>query len=540
MESETSEQLQDRLAATNQRIEQEKARTAQLINDVDEAGHRQRLREQIRFKEGQLQIQQRCNLYHADFRRRVDEDVVHRLLHERDHPPASDATSKVNVQDPCVKGSKGEVIDCGFDVVKTEFEWRIAGLSWLENTLAQEGRDAVDSDSFFLNDKQFDLFYNPAGGIVGDAEGDVIPRGSLVLRHFDGEDGITLRYRFFVRDPNGEFQPWGELTNECHPHDESNVKIFGPDLQWVKKSVAPRKPLGIFGLSHKDLLKSKWVQDDTLIVKVHIQMRPPSEIDDIKEPIANMENRIKVPEVTLQQDLLSLYTRGEHCDVTFVVGGERIQAHAAILCVRSEVFDKELGCGMRESTRKEIQIPDIDVDTFKVFLKFLYTDDLTCVEEEVNTLGKDEASDSASKSSTDKPQARTPVAEKPLLRLLSLSHMYQVTRLQLWCENQLCKSVTVPDVCSILCQAHLYQATLLEKHCLSLAKANMAQVVATQGFTDMAKRWPEVMVKVNLCFAGVSGSLASTVIETGFGQKRSMSEKSDEPRSSKRRRSEQE
>ena len=44
----------------------------------------------------------------------------------------------------------------------------------------------------------------------------------------------------------------------------------------------------------------------------------------------------------------------ENSDVTFVLGDARLEAHAAILCVRSEVFARELASGFRKSTSKEI------------------------------------------------------------------------------------------------------------------------------------------------------------------------------------------
>ena len=42
---------------------------------------------------------------------------------------------------------------------------------------------------------------------------------------------------------------------------------------------------------------------------------------------------------------------------------------------------------------------------------------------------------------------------------------YQVQRLRLWCEQQLCEYISKDQVCSILCQAHLYEASQLEKVC---------------------------------------------------------------------------
>ena len=113
---------------------------------------------------------------------------------------------------------------------------------------------------------------------------------------------------------------------------------------------------------------------------------------------------IKVPEPTLQRDFLALYQKGQiDGDMVFVVAGERVQAHALILTARSEVFATELAAGMRESISKEIHIPDdddVDIGTFKAFLKFLYTDDLNCVEDELRCIAKEEeAGASASCSS---------------------------------------------------------------------------------------------------------------------------------------------
>ena len=40
--------------------------------------------------------------------------------------------------------------------------------------------------------------------------------------------------------------------------------------------------------------------------------------------------------------------------MTFVVQQETMKAHAAILCARSEVFERELNAGLKESKSKEI------------------------------------------------------------------------------------------------------------------------------------------------------------------------------------------
>ena len=88
-----------------------------------------------------------------------------------------------------------------------------------------------------------------------------------------------------------------------------------------------------------------------------------------------------------------------------------------------------------------------------------------------------------SSSSNNKVEENTPPRGPQIsLRLLSLSHRCLVTRLQLWCENKLCKYVNVDQVSRILCQAHLHQAEKLEQFCLSFIKKNMAQVVTKPGW----------------------------------------------------------
>ncbi|XP_041373452.1 BTB/POZ domain-containing protein 2-like [Gigantopelta aegis] len=64
------------------------------------------------------------------------------------------------------------------------------------------------------------------------------------------------------------------------------------------------------------------------------------------------------------------------CDVTFIVGEnrKRIQAHRFILSLRSCVFMAMLTGPLAE--QDEIEIPDIDSDTFEQVLQCLYTDDI--------------------------------------------------------------------------------------------------------------------------------------------------------------------
>merc|ERR1711953_1283005 len=93
---------------------------------------------------------------------------------------------------------------------------------------------------------------------------------------------------------------------------------------------------------------------------------------------------------------------GQHRDVTFVVEDEEIKAHSLMLSAHSEVFNRELSCGMRESTLKRIVVNDCDPIIFKALLKFFYTDDFSHIEDGL----KDMASTSGEGSGASSCSAR--------------------------------------------------------------------------------------------------------------------------------------
>jgi len=302
---------------------------------------------------------------------------------------------------------------------------------------------------------------------------------------------INVRYRFFLKNADGEFKQWGDAGHEVQRSSGYSCCTLGPDVQ----SEDHARPGGIFGLSHKELLQSSWIQNDTLTVKLQLESR---------EGQANPVNRknfhvsrpqdsmgVDVPPPNLINNLASFLENGKFSDVNFVVQGERVMAHSLILSARSEVFEKELTIGMSESVSREIMIDDCDVSTFRLFLKFLYTDDFACIEE-------------AQKSKD---------SQMSLQSLLATSHRYQVVRLQCWCEQKLCQSISVREVCGILRQAHLFGAKQLEQKCLTFIKDNMASVVALSSFATLARDWPEILLKLNLFTAGLPEASSSQALK---------------------------
>ena len=72
-------------------------------------------------------------------------------------------------------------------------------------------------------------------------------------------------------------------------------------------------------------------------------------------------------------------------DIRFVVSGVDVDAHKAVVCARSPVFEAMFANDVLESRTSCVQITDVSVETFRLFLQFLYTGSLdeSCFDEKL-------------------------------------------------------------------------------------------------------------------------------------------------------------
>lgn len=484
--------LRHAIAQARLEVEEADRRRVILRGEINEANQRQQLRRELEIIISARDKKLSQNGGMGSYRERIDTDHAGDHMHTAISTDTFIAQATRKTENTSPHDGKVNITS---SITKGEYIWRVQGMSWLENALMENGEETLWSNDFFVGTAKFDLVYAPTQGCIDFRDTQI---GSLAIRHQD-QMGIIFRYKLFIKKAGGDFVQWGPEANECHPDWEEMGKVFGPDVQKCPgEDSEPEQPIGIFGLTHEDLVKSEWVENDTLTVKAKVEVMSGSQ--PTTEALAP---DVVVPPSTITQNILSMLEDGKYTDTTFVVEDRQIRAHSFILAARSEVFDRELNGCMQESLSKVVQITDADFATFDIFLRFLYTDDLKSVEAMIKSqvdLEKLQAAASGSGSTTCVANPRTVM----LQNILSVSHRYQVQRLRLWCEQQLCEYICKDEVCSILCQAHLYDAVQLEKACLSFIKNNMVTVTATRGFGALSAEWPEVMLKINLFFAGLS------------------------------------
>ncbi|CAE7473734.1 BPM3 [Symbiodinium natans] len=460
----TAEEIRAAIETKKHEIEAQRARLRRAQEEVSQAQERQRLRRELDDHVRQLEEHSDCLQEEWFLRWEIDRDE------DGPHLP------NIRTESRAASTNTMETEHFAHCVTKGEFVWEMAGFSWLESMLQQRDLPCWSSGSFAVGEEEFHLRYHPQGGVLWKSTGDR-QQGSLALICTSGSR-VALRLRLLLKT-SGAFVQWGDTIQACHTG--GLPRAYGPDVHEERSWHSGLPPVGIFGLSHKQLLQSEWVQNDCLTVKCILEVRPDNRgVSSTFTPRPTVE----VPAPTMGCDLQALWETGTCSDVQFVVQGEVVNAHSQVLCARSPVFAAQLTSGMKESVSKVIEVDDCEPAAFKSFLHFLYTDNL----EELSSV-----------KSKEKDSSRLSQVQA----LLAVSHKYHVLRLQRWCELQLCKEITASGVCSILCQAHLHQATELEKACHTFIKDNMSEVVKLPAYANMVRAWPEVSLKVNLFLAGV-------------------------------------
>ncbi|GFU33948.1 TD and POZ domain-containing protein 1-like [Nephila pilipes] len=99
-------------------------------------------------------------------------------------------------------------------------------------------------------------------------------------------------------------------------------------------------------------------------------------MDGDKLPSESLENECN----SLKQAMKCLLEEGTFCDVHLRVDEATFPAHKAVLSARSPVFKAMFSRDMMEKTGDMVDIKDIDGDTVRRMLQYLYTDSITSLE----------------------------------------------------------------------------------------------------------------------------------------------------------------
>ncbi|XP_020150453.1 BTB/POZ and MATH domain-containing protein 1-like [Aegilops tauschii subsp. strangulata] len=257
----------------------------------------------------------------------------------------------------------------------------------------------------------------------------------------------------------------------CHPHgeheDDAETEFLSVYLELMSKAVRARAIFDIFLMSREGVPSS-------LFMKRCVRMYPPGchstlwgfrrfvdwkDLEDycfVKDDgrvtlmwavvVVNPAPTIPVPPSDMGTHLGSLLLDGAvGTDVSFVVDrGETFRAQRVLLAARSPVFKAELFGLMMEAKASSVVVHDIDPETFKAMLVFMYTDNLTAGD----------------------------VGTTEMFRsLLVAADRYALDRLKLLCAQKLLDNVSMDILTTMIDFAETYNCPELKNKCVEFAMA---------------------------------------------------------------------
>ncbi|TVU05080.1 hypothetical protein EJB05_48231, partial [Eragrostis curvula] len=304
------------------------------------------------------------------------------------------------------------------------------------------GPSSVSSQEISAAGHLWRIDFHPRGYTEDDAE-----YVSILLKLVSDSNNVKAILHAFVVDTNGQASSsHDERESQIYPPDGNRSNCFG----WPR--FAKRSDLGSF------------VWNGVVTITCGVIIEP--------EPVDN--NPLCVPPSDIGSHLGKLLDSPEGSDVSFVVDGDTFPAHRTILASRSPVFKAQLLGSMADAKMPSITLHDIAAATFKVMLRFMYTDALP---------GDDELGDSPIEVFED---------------LLAVADRYALDRLKLMCATKLWENVTVDTIVATLSCAETYNCPELKRKCIAFFadEKNFKKVVLTDGYIQMAQKFPSILAEL--------------------------------------------
>lgn len=184
----------------------------------------------------------------------------------------------------------------------------------------------------------------------------------------------------------------------------------------------------------------------------------------------------------LSQQMGGLLDRPCHSDIVFSLDGKQLEAHRAILSIRSPVFSAMFSSGMKESKEKVIVIEDAKFQDFKRMIYFIYTGNFP-----FGLKGPTQKDEKERKEKKMKKEAGQ------VENLLVLSHRYEIMDLVKICELELESHLTAKNANHFLQLATTMQLNNLKKKAFEFMQKQFSELTDKE---NLEKTSPEVLQQV--------------------------------------------
>lgn len=335
-------------------------------------------------------------------------------------------------------------------VVKFSYMWTINNFSYCREEMGETLKSSMFSAG--ENDKmKWCLRVNPKG--LDEESKDYLSLYLLLLACNKSE--VRAKFKFSILNANRE---------ETKAMESQRAYRFVQGKDWGFKKFIRRDFLmdEVNGLLPNDTL--------TLFCEVSVVA------DSINVSGSSTQSAVKVQECNLSCQLGNLLDTGLLSDVSLLADGQEYKAHKAILAARSPVFGAMFEHEMEERKNGRVEIPDVDSDVFREMLQFIYT-------------------------------GKTSKLDQMAAELLAAADKYALDRLKVMCEESLCSSLSIDNVCSVLILADLHCASHLKEYAVEFVNSHAVEVTDSAGWTTLVTNHSHLLAEAFKVLATQQGPL---------------------------------
>ncbi|XP_057318202.1 speckle-type POZ protein-like [Microplitis mediator] len=254
-----------------------------------------------------------------------------------------------------------------FQLVKTHsmieertvmYEWKIDQFfSMMQFSIHTKNYSTIQSPDFSTNNKPGDSTWYLQTNLHNNSCLSYQEMFSITLTYYGGPQNLRAKYSICIIDSekNKQCEQKGNYT-----FDKSVGYAIQPSVQ----------------LSELFKNTDKLVPGDTLTVSLEL-----TEFIVRSNTIPPITKLRLIKSKEIVEDLVALFHSKEGSDAVLVVGDKKIPAHKTLLMNRSNVFRKMLTCHQKNNKNDEVNIPDMNSDLCEKLLEFIYTNNVTNVDE---------------------------------------------------------------------------------------------------------------------------------------------------------------
>ena len=278
---------------------------------------------------------------------------------------------------------------------------------------------------------------------------------AVFVKHKEGNNKYLLKSTISILDSNGK-----DKKVPC----ELPGKILSCKQMHGTKKYIQREQL---------LHNGQLYQNDSLTFILDVEICLPDSKTTTVFPVnqdtaALMETedqRVKLEiSAKLQTDYDRLFESSAHSDVVLKCESRTFTCHKAILTSRSPVFEAMFSHNLRESQHNEVEIQDLQADTVRIMLQYIYSGSL-----EPNTNSKE---------------------------LLCAADKYQLTQLKTACELSLSRSIDIDSCVELLVLADTHTANTLKKAALNFIVSNLQKIISNPNWQDELTAHPGILAQI--------------------------------------------